>query len=124
MLVHYEYRNEGNSGVFLRDLWEIQILNSNGARPNVWNDGALYDFFPAMVNMSPPKGEWSVIEASVIGRKITVHHNGVLIHENQEVPARTYDKKNSEGLDNPGPFKLQGDHGRVWFTNFWVKPLD
>lgn len=123
-LVHYEYKSEGNSGFYLRNLWEIQIENSHGLEPGKHTDGALYDFFPPLVNMSRPKGEWSVVQAKVVGRKITVFHNGALVHDGRECKARTYNKFNALGLDDPGPFLIQGDHGRVWFTNIWVKPLN
>lgn len=122
-LVHYEYRSEGNSGFYLRNLWEIQIENTFGEQATKNTDGALYDFYPPLVNMSKPKGEWSVIEARVIGRKITVFQNGTLIHNERECPARTYNTKDASNLDAPGPMLLQGDHGGVWFTNIWILPL-
>lgn len=122
-LIHYEYKSTGNSGLYLRNLWEIQIENSHDVQATKNTDGALYDFYPPLVNMSKPKGEWSVIEAKVVGRKITVFQNGTLIHNERECPARTYDTKNSSNLDAPGPILLQGDHGHVWFTNIWIKPL-
>lgn len=123
-LVRYEYKREGNAGVFLRDLWEIQIEQSNGLPPHKNGDGALYDIHPPLVNMSAPKGQWSVIEAKVEGRKITVFQNGVMTHDQRECPSRTYSLGSSENMDAPGPFRLQGDHGRVWFANIWVKPLN
>jgi hypothetical protein len=124
-LVHYEYKSLGNSGVFLKNLWEIQIFNSSGDQnPTVTDDGALFDFIPPKAIACKPAGEWNVIEAKVVGRKITAYENGVLIQDNAECSARTYNKADSSNLDAPGPFRLQGDHGPVWFTNIWVKPLD
>ncbi len=123
-LLHYEYKSEGNSGLFLRNLWEIQIHNSHGKEATKNSDGALYDFFPPRVNMSKPQGEWSVVEVALIGRKITVFHNGVLTHDGAECPARTYNTRDASNLDAPGPIRLQGDHGRVWFTNLWILPLE
>jgi hypothetical protein len=123
-LVYYEYKSEGNSGFYLRNLWEIQIENTHGKQPTKNTDGALYDFYPPLVNASKPRGEWSKIEAKVIGRKITVFQNGQLTHNERECPARTYNTKDSSGLDEPGPMLLQGDHGRVWFTNIWILPLN
>ncbi len=122
-LVHYEYKSDGNSGFFLRDLWEIQIELAN-RNPNKNSDGALYDFYPPKANATKPHGEWNVIEAKVVGRKITVFQNGLLTHDNAECPGRTYRTSDSSNMDAPGPVRLQGDHGRVWFTNIWVKPLN
>lgn len=124
-LVHYEYKSPGNSGVFLRNLWEIQIFNSFGKKEfGIHDDGALFNFFPPRTLACNPPGEWNVIEARVAGRKITAYENGALIHENAECSARTYNKSDSSNLDAPGPFRLQGDHDTVRFTNFWVKPLE
>ena len=122
-LVHYEYASLGNSGVFHRNLWEIQIHSSHGQDATIHSDGALYDFYAPLKNMSRPAGKWQVIEARIDDRKITAHHNGTLIHDERECDAKTYRKSDSTGLDEPGPFRLQGEHGRVWFTNIFVKPL-
>ena len=108
----------------MKNLWEIQIHTSHGGEATSHSDGALYDFYPARVNMSKPKGEWSTIEVKVVGRKITAFHNGVLIHDEAECSARTYNKRDSSNLDAPGPMRLQGDHGRVSFANIWIKPLN
>ena len=124
-LVHYEYKSLGNSGVFLRDLWEIQINNSFGReKPTSHDDGALYDLFAPRTIACKPPGEWNVVEAKVVGRKITAYENGALIHDNVECATRTYNKRDTSNLDVPGPLRLQGDHGAVSFTNIWVKPLD
>jgi hypothetical protein len=123
-LVHYEYKSVANSGFYLRNLWEIQIMNSHGKAPTRNSDGALYDFFPPLKTMTRPDGQWNVVEAKVVGRKITAFQNGELIHHEREVPARTYNRNDASNLDAPGPFLLQGDHGRVWFANVWVLPLE
>ena len=123
-LAHYEYKSSGNSGVFLRDLWELQInRNLRKRKPRKTDDGALYNIIAPRVHACKKAGEWNVIEVKVVGRKITAYQNGVLIHENSECSARTYDTSDASNMDAPGPFRLQGDHGRVWFTNLWVKPL-
>jgi hypothetical protein len=123
-LVYYQYKSAGNSGFYLRNLWEIQILDSYGKPATTKTDGAIYDFFPPRASATRPTGHWNFVEASVIGRKITVVQNGVLTHDGVECSARTYDKGNSSGLDAPGPFLLQGDHGKVWFANIRVRPLE
>lgn len=122
-LLHYEYTSHGNSGLFLRDLWEIQIHNTAGKPQTKGSDGALYDFFPPITNMSKPAGEWNTVDVKLEGRKITVFHNGVLVHQNRECSGRTYAPADATNMDKLGHFRLQGDHGPVWFTNMWVLPL-
>jgi hypothetical protein len=55
--------------------------------------------------------------------KVTVKHNGVVIHRNRELPSATPGGPLSvEGVE-PGPLFLQ-DHGDpLRFRNIWIKPL-
>jgi hypothetical protein len=122
-LLHYEYKSYGNSGLFLRDLWEIQIDSSAGKPQSNGSDGALYAFYPPIVNMSKPAGEWSTVDVKLEGRKITVFHNGVMIHQNRECSGRTFAPNDATNMDRSGHFRMQGDHGPVWFTSLWVMPL-
>jgi hypothetical protein len=51
--------------------------------------------------------------------KITVKHNGVLIHENQELPGATTSAPNKEA-PSPGPVYLQNHGNPVRYRNIWV----
>ena len=109
----------------MRGLWEIQINASYGNEtPGTHDDGALYDCVAPKVIACKPPGQWNVVEVKVEGRKVTAYQNGQLIHDESECPGRTYNMSDSSNLDVPGPLVLQGDHGKVWFANIWVKPLD
>lgn len=123
-LLHYEYKSHGNAGFFLRDLWEIQIVNSAGEEPTKHTDGALYALYAPLVNMSNPVGMWNTVDVKLEGRKVTAFHNGVLIHDNRECYGRTFAPTDATNMDRPGYFRLQGDHGAIWFTNIWVLPLE
>ncbi|MFQ5805115.1 MAG: family 16 glycoside hydrolase [Phycisphaerae bacterium] len=127
--------NRGNSGVYLQRRYEVQILDSYGVEPESWDCGALYRAKVPDRNASKPAGEWQTYDilfraprwegAGQGARKtekarITVFHNGVLIHDDVELQDKT-GAGQPEGLE-PGPILLQ-DHGNtVRFRNIWIVP--
>lgn len=143
--VHLEFRypvepgkagqGRGNSGFFFQGDYEVQVLNSYGLQ-GWWNEcGALYKTSPPKVNAARPPMEWQtydvVYKASVWenGKKvspprITVRLNGVLIHQDQEIPhatAHAFASRTAEPKGD-GPIKLQ-DHGNaIQFRNIWLIP--
>lgn len=125
-LVHYEYRSGrkegGNSGFYLRDQWEIQILSGQDTT-NPHTDGSLYSIHPPAQKARNAPEEWNHMDVKVDGVKIWVWQNGKLIHDGAVCKTRT----DNHGVATPkfskAPFKFQGDHGDVWFTNLWIKEL-
>ncbi len=130
-------QSRGNSGVFLVNRYEVQILDSYNNK--TYADGqcaALYGQKPPDYNACRPPGEWQmydifftapVFEGRKVTRKavMTVYHNGVLVHDKVELMGSSSHKK--VGKYSPhgkGPIQLQ-DHGNpVRFRNIWVNPLD
>lgn len=123
--LRYEYMvpDGSNSGLYLRGRHELQILGDHkrGATAKGGN-GAIYNFKAPDKFVSKPGNEWQTVEATIIGNKITVIHNGVKTHDAVECKIATgseIDKK----LNEPGPIFLQGDHGTVSFRNVRIKEL-
>jgi hypothetical protein len=52
-------------------------------------------------------------------RFVKVVHNGIVIHENQEVTGMTRSGM-SEKEKSTGPLMLQGDHGPVAYRNIYL----
>ena len=109
----------GNSGIYLRGRYEIQVGTEGGTIPS-HEMGAVYGHFaPA----SPGKklGEWTSFDITFVGRYLTVVRDGTKIHDNVEVPGPTGGALDSnEG--EPGPFFLQGDHhGVIRYRNITVQ---
>ncbi|HUT34867.1 MAG TPA: DUF1080 domain-containing protein [Planctomycetota bacterium] len=123
----------GNSGVYIQNRYEIQILNSAGGNPSKGGCGAIYQFKPADTNQAKPPGEWQTYDITfraprwddqkkkAENARISVVHNGVRIHDNVEVPNKTGHGK-PEGPE-PGPLCLQDHRNKVCFRNIWLLPL-
>jgi hypothetical protein len=119
--VEFRYPEEGNSGVYLRGRYEVQILDSPRKDPASDLIGAIYGFLPPSKIVTHGPGEWNAFDITLIGRMVWVEVNGELVICNQEIPGITGGAlDSSEGA--PGPLLLQGDHGPVDFRNIMITP--
>jgi hypothetical protein len=123
--LHVEFNvseGDGNSGVYMRDKYEVQIFNSYGKPPVDSGCGALYRRIAPAVNASKPPGEWQTYDITFIGQRLTVIHNGQKVLDKVDVgPMGT--GAASKRPDGPGPLRLQGDHNAVSFRNIRIRPL-
>ena len=123
--LHVEFKvseGDGNSGVYMRDKYEVQIFNSYGKPTVDAGCGALYRRIAPAVNASKPAGEWQAFDITFVGRRLTVIHNGQKVLDNVDVgPMGT--GAASQRPDGPGPLRLQGDHNFVSFRNVRIRPL-
>lgn len=118
----YKLAEKSNSGIYLRGRYELQVLDDAGKEPESHGHGALYSRVAPLVNASLPAGEWQVMEAVIVGNRLTVTLNGRKLHDNIVIDGITggaLDSRESE----PGPIMLQGDHGKVWFRKVVVTPI-
>lgn len=119
--LHIEFNcpDHGNSGLYLRGRYEIQIGTEGGTRP-LTEMGAIYGYYPQSKELPLRLGEWQSYDVTLIGRRVTVVRNGITIHDNVEIPGITGGALDSNETE-PGPFFLQGDHqGRLRFRNIVV----
>jgi len=126
-LVHYAYKSDpkiegGNSGFYLRDQWEIQILGHTDLKDK-HSDGCIYSIYTPLVNARHAPEEWNHMDIKVEGMKIWVWQNGKLLHDGKVPETRTDNHGTPTKMFSKAPFKLQGDHGKVWFADLWIKPL-
>ena len=124
-LLHVDFKvseGSGNSGVYLRDKYEVQIFNSYGKPPEDGGCGALYRRIAPAVNASKPAGKWQTYDITFIGRRLTVLQNGQKVLDNVDV-GPTGTGAASKRPDGPGPLRLQGDHDSVSFRNVRIRPL-
>ena len=121
--LEYKTVEHGNSGVFLRGRIEIQVADTFGKEsPSDQDNGAVYGQFAPLVNVSKPAGEWNSLEMNLRGAVLTVRLNGHLIHNALTLP-KVCDGALPGGLLDPGPIRLQGDHGKVWYRNLRLRPM-
>ena len=111
-----------NSGVYLRGIYEIQVMDSFGRALDSHNMGALYSRITPSVAAEKPAGEWQTMEATLVDRHLTVVLNGKTIIDNQPVLGCTGGAMWSDE-SRPGPIYLQGDHGPVSYRNIVLKPV-
>lgn len=122
--LHMEFRivARSNSGVALRGRYEIQILDDFGSPPNSHGAAALYSRIAPSVNASKKAGEWQTYDIRLVGRTLTVVHNGTKVLDKVQVDGLTAMANNSDEAE-PGPFLIQGDHTNVEIKSFVVTPL-
>ena len=122
--LHVDFRivERSNSGIALRGRYEIQILEDYGKPPNSHGAAALYSRIAPSVNASKPAGEWQSYDIRLVGRTLTVVHNGVKVLDKVQVDGLTAMANNADEGE-PGPFIVQGDHSNVEIKSFVVTPL-
>ena len=124
-------QGRGNSGVYIQRRYELQILDSYGLEPKNNDCASIYKTQAPDKNVCKMPNQWQSYDiifhaAKFDGNKkiknarITVWHNGILVHDDFEIPNKT-GAGQAEGSE-PGPILLQ-DHGNeVSFRNIWIVP--
>lgn len=113
----------GNSGVYLRGMHEVQISDSYG--DNLTWGGSMGAIFTRIVpteNAEKPANEWQTMEVIYYQRHVTIILNGVTIIDNQPVYGVTGGAMQSD-ITAPGPIYLQGDHTAVSYRNMEITPI-
>jgi hypothetical protein len=127
------WQDRGNSGVYVQGRYEVQVLDSLGLKLRSGDCGGIYGKHVAAVDACKPAGHWQSYDiefrsprrdregAKSESARMSVWHNGILIHDDVEVDGPT---AAAVGGDEPGfgPLMLQ-DHGHpVRYRNIWALP--
>ena len=130
-------QGRGNSGIFLMDTYEIQVLDSyENATYFDGQAGAIYKQTPPQANAMRPPGEWNVYDIIWTAPRfnedgslkspayITAIHNGVLIQNHAAIgnPTTAYNK-NNDGALSELPLMLQDHSNLVSYRNIWIRKL-
>ncbi len=126
-------QGRGNSGLYMQGRYEIQMLDSFGLEGKDNECGGVYKIAKPKVNMCYPPLSWQTYDVEftaakfdkngkkIAKAKMTVRHNGVVIHKDLELPGKTGGSvlKSEKG---PGPIYLQNHGNPVRYRNIWVLP--
>ena len=119
--VEFRYRAHGNSGVYLRGRYEVQITDYYPETPPKDVLGSVYGFIKPNEPVVTKPNEWITYDITLIGRNVTIVVNGKTVVTNQEIPGITGGALDShEG--RPGPIMLQGDHEPIEYRKIIITP--
>jgi hypothetical protein len=120
---HGRGQHRANSGVYVIDAYEVQVLDSFGLVHTSGDCGGLYGLARAKINACLPPQTWQTYDITFRAPRlddsgelkepaeITVTHNGVKIHDKLPIPKKKRRR---------GPIQLQ-DHGHsIQFRNIWL----
>ncbi|MNM73265.1 hypothetical protein D3C81_849850 [compost metagenome] len=130
-------QNRGNSGIFLQDLYELQVLDSyNNATYANGQAGSIYKQAMPLVNASRAPGQWQAYDiiwkaprfsqggGLTSPARITVLHNGVLVQDDTVLAGKTeYIGAPSYAPHACAPIYLQEHDSKVSYRNIWVREL-
>lgn len=131
----------GNSGVYLQNRYEIQILDGDKTKHGM---GAVINKTESPYHAYNGTGKWNAYDITFRAARfkdgklvekplVTVYFNGKKVHENVTIDKvwgganSGLDGGNDNGFgitDRPGGIKLQCEGHDVRFRNIWIKPLD
>lgn len=135
-----EDQSRGNSGVYLQNVYEVQILDSYENTTYVnGQSGSIYKQHAPLVNASRKPGEWNtfdiIYKAPTFTKEgiyrtyptVMILHNGVVIQNNATILGSTqYVGFPIVTPHGEGPIQLQahGDKGpQLSFRNIWIREL-
>lgn len=122
-------QGRGNSGVYLQNRYECQVLDSFGLKGENNECGGIYSINVPKVNMCYPPLTWQTYDIEFTaarykdGKKVknartTIRHNGYVIHDDLELTHGT-PGKHPEGAGPDGIY-FQGHGNPVVYRNVWV----
>ena len=123
--------SRGNSGCYLQSRYEVQMLDSFGMKTDTdpHECGGIPSIKASDINMNYPPLSWQTYDVDftaaqykeskkVKHARMTIRHNGVVIHRDVEVPHITTSAPLQENPE-PGPINLQDHHSEVRYRNVW-----
>ncbi len=131
-------QHRGNSGVFLMDNYEVQVLDSyNDITYADGQAGSVYGQYPPLVNVCRGPGQWQSYDiifhrpkfakSGKVVRKgrITVLHNGVVVQDNVQILGPTKHKVRTKYVPHADrlPIRLQNHGDPVRYRNIWLVEL-
>jgi hypothetical protein len=112
----------GNSGIYLRGMYEVQVEDNFGRLPTTHSIGSIYSRIKPTSNPCKAPGQWQSFDITFVHRHVTVNLNGTTVIDNQPVAGCTGGALWSD-VTRPGPIYLQGDHTSIEYRNIVIRPV-
>ena len=120
--VEFNIGEARNSGIYLRGMYEAQVVDRNSRMQGKQGVGAIFGRIEPMKNAGKEGGVWQAYDLTLVDRHITVILNGEKVIDNQPVLGPTAGAVFTDPTQ-PGPIYLQGDHTSVRFRNIYLAPV-
>jgi len=136
--VKWDGQERGNSGVFLMNAFELQVLDGHDNPTNAdTSAAAVYGQYPPLANACRGPGVWQsydiIFRAPRFDKdgklrkraRMTALHNGVLVQDNVEILGSTSWLKHGRYArgKSTGPLRLQDHRSPVRYRNIWIRSL-
>ena len=123
MLVDWKILKDGDSGIYLRGSPQVQIWDTD--RPNAQvGSGGLYNNQNGPRNplkvADKPVGQWNTFRITMIGERVTVYLNDVLVVDN--VVMDNYWERDKPIYPN-GQIELQNHGNTLYFRNIYIREI-
>lgn len=112
----------GNSGIYLRGIYEVQVADTSGRGLDSHNMGGIYSRITPTASAEKRAGQWQTFDISLVDRHVTVVLNDEKIIDNQPLLGCTGGALWSDEF-RPGPIYLQGDHTNADYRNIVLRPV-
>ncbi len=125
LIVDWKIPKGGDSGIFPRNMPQVQIWDPADGKRNVVGSGGLDNNgpdLPPKTKADRPAGEWNTFRIRMVGDRIWVKLNGESVIEGEKKGNYWTDFK--EPPPRKGPIVLQSHGSRLWFRNLYVRELD
>jgi len=125
LYVDWKIPQGGDSGIFPRNMPQVQIWDPAGGKRNAVGSGGLDNNgpnIPPKVKADNPVGEWNTFYIKMIGENIWVKLNGETVVDGEK--KGNYWKEFQEPPPEKGPIVLQSHGSDLWYRNIFIRELD
>lgn len=123
LTLEYNVPAGGNSGVYLRGMYEAQVVDRDSRMQGIQGPGAIFGRIVPTENAGNPGGEWNKYVLTLVDRHVTVELNGKKVIDNAPLEGCTGGGLSADDTA-PGPIFLQGDHTNVRYRSLVLEPVE
>lgn len=122
LTIKYNVPAGGNSGIYLRGMYEAQVVDRDSRMQGIQGPGAIFGRIAPAMNAGKPGGQWNTYVLTLVERHVTVVLNGEKVIDNQLLEGCTGGGIQADDTA-PGPIFLQGDHTSVKYRRLELRPV-